>query len=969
MPLSRRKARLSITQKLFLRDVSRKTWSFFETFVGPENHWLPPDNYEENPVARVAHRTSPTNMGLSLLANLSAYDFGYISAGQFIDRTSNAFRTMKTLERYKGHFFNWYDTQSLLPLRPFYISSVDSGNLAGLMLTLRQGILALPDQKIAGPQLFEGINDTLRILMEAAKGTDLDRLLKLQKDLESILNFPPVTLAAAWQSLEQLAASAEKIKSSFNASSENEAARWANALAIQCRSALDELTFLAPWLALPVSSDNKTDFHGIDEIPTLLELAKLDKELLPDIGHRNSAELMTEEDKRIDEFRQSIIDAGNRANERISIIKNLAIQSGELSSMEYNFLYDSTRHLLSVGYSVDEKRRDSSYYDLLASEARLSSFVAIAQGQLPQESWFALGRLLTTAGGETILVSWSGSMFEYLMPLLVMPTYDNTLLDQTYKAAVKQQIEYGKLRGVPWGISESCYNTVDGNLNYQYRAFGVPGIGLKRGLAEDLVIAPYASALALMVEPEEACENLQQLASEGMLGKYGFYEAVDYTASRLPRWQSKVVVKSFMAHHAGMSLLSLAYLILDRPMQKRFESDPLFEATMLLLQERIPKTTLFYMHSSGLSDTHTSTGIPEMPVRKINDPDTAIPEVQLLSNGRYNVMITNAGGGYSRWKDIAVTRWHEDSTCDNWGTFCYIRDLANGEFWSTAYQPTKKRSKNYEAIFSEGHAEFRRRDHNFDAHTEIVVSPEDDIELRRLHLTNRSRARRTIDVTSYAEVVLASSASDALHPAFSNLFIQTEIIHERQAILCTRRPRSPEDQTLWMFHMMAVRGADIKEVSFETDRMQFIGHGNSMSAPQAMKDFKTLSNSQGSVLDPIASIRYQIIIEPEETATIDMLYGIGETRDKALSLIDKYQDRRLANRVFELAWTHSQVVLRQINATEADAQLYGRLANSVIYANSFLRADHEHYYKKSQRTIRSMGLFYFRRFANCIAAN
>ncbi|MHB8853732.1 MAG: GH36-type glycosyl hydrolase domain-containing protein [Ignavibacteriaceae bacterium] len=939
LPLERRKARLTINQKLFLRNLSRKTWSFFETFVGPEDNWLPPDNYQENPVGVVAHRTSPTNMGLALLANLSAYDFGYITTGQLIDRTSNACRTMTALERYQGHFFNWYDTQSLMPLRPNYISSVDSGNLAGHLLTMRQGILALPDHKIVGPQLFEGISDTLRILIDVAEGIDLDLLDQLQKDLEFSINFPPITLAATWQSLDQFASSAAKVKDNFIARPEKQARLWAHALASQCKAALDELTFLTPWIILPLSPDWKSYFPGNDEIPTLRELAKLDTELLPAIGDLHSKNMTTEKNGHLDELRRVIIETSQRANERIATIKHLAKQSSELSNLEYNFLYDKTRHLLSVGYNVEEKRRDSSYYDLLASEARLSSFVAIAQGQLPQESWFALGRLLTNFGGEPILLSWSGSMFEYLMPLLVMPTYENTLLDQTYKAAVNKQIEYGKQRGVPWGISESCYNTVDVNLNYQYRAFGVPGMGLKRGLAEDLVIAPYASALALMVEPEEACINLQQLASEGLVGNYGFYEAVDYTTSRLPRGQSSVVIKSFMAHHEGMSLLALAYLILDRPMQKRFESDPLFESTMLLLQERIPKATLFYIHSSGLSDTHKSSNIPEMPVRIISNPDTTIPEVQLLSNGRYKLMITNSGGGYSRWKDIALTRWNEDSTCDNWGTFCYIRDAASAEFWSTAYQPTLKRSKYYEAIFSEGHAEFRRRDQNLDIHTEIVVSPEDDIELRRIHLTNRSRTRREIDVTSYAEVVLASPDSDALHPAFSNLFVQTEIIRERQAILCTRRPRSTEDQKLWMFHMMVVRAVNIGEISFETDRMQFIGRGNTIIAPQAMKEFTALSNSQGSVLDPIVSIRYHIILEPEEMITIDMIFGIGETRDIALNLIDKYQDRRLANRVFKLAWTHSQVVLRQINAIEADAQLYVRLANSIIYTNSFLRTD------------------------------
>jgi cellobiose phosphorylase len=936
LPVERPIPRLSVDQKLFLHNLSRKTWSFFETFVGPVDNWLPPDNFQEFPGGEVAHRTSPTNIGLALLANLSAYDFGYISAGILIDRTSKAFQSMESLERFKGHFFNWYDTQSLLPLRPFYISSVDSGNLAGFLLTLRQGLLALPDVKIISNQLFEGINDTFRILLDAAEGIDPNLFDQLQIDLDVASKFSSSNLLESWLILQQLTESTSKVREKFIETSEKEVLRWAEAIASQCRNSLDELTFLAPWLILSASDEMKTFFPNDNGILTLRELANLNTKLLPETIHQLLPDIANE---RFDEFRSLIIIAIERAKERITNIELLAQKAYKLSIMEYDFLYDKARHLLAIGYNVDEKRRDASYYDLLASEARLCCFVAIAQGQIPQESWFALGRLLTSLSGDPILLSWSGSMFEYLMPLLVMPTYENTLLDQTNKTAVKRQIEYGKRKGVPWGISESCYNTVDNHLNFQYRAFGVPGLGLKRGLAEDLVIAPYASALALMVEPEEACSNLQQLSSDGLVGKYGFYEAVDYTASRLKRGQSKAVIKSFMAHHQGMSLLSLAYLILDRPLQKRFESDPLFEATMLLLQERIPKVTNFYLHTSGVSDTLANSNNPELPVRIIDNPDIAIPEVQLLSNGRYNVMITSAGGGYSRWNDIALNRWHEDITCDNWGTFCFIRDLSTGEFWSTSYQPTHKRSKNYEAIFSEGHAEFRRRDQNIDMHTEIVVSPEDDIEMRRIHLINRSRIKRTIDVTSYSEVVLASSVSDALHPAFSNLFVQTEIIPESQAILCNRRPRSAGDHTFWMFHTMAVRGADIKDVSFETDRMKFIGHGNSISSPQALKDLSPLSGSQGSVLDPIVAIRYQIILEPDETVTIDMIFGIGENRSKALLLVDKYQDRHLANRVFELAWTHSSVVLRQINAVEADAQLYGRLANSILFANSFLRAE------------------------------
>lgn len=940
-PLVRRGARLTADQIIFLQKLSRKTWAFFETFVGPKDHWLPPDSYQEHPVAVVGHRTSPTNMGLALLANLAAYDFGYIPAGQLIERTTNALRTMESLERHRGHFYNWYDTQSLKPLPPLYISTVDSGNLAGHLLTLRPGLLALPDHKILGSRLFDGLSDTVRILVDAAGGAAPTRLAELQEDLASACNVRPTTLAAARLCLDRLTTSAVEVVGGFDAETESQAKWWARALARQCQAALDELTFLAPWILLPASQNRLGECRGIDKIPTLRELARLEEELLPAIEHRLGSDATPEEREWSGGLRRLITEASRRARARIAAIERLALQSGELADMEYDFLFDKARHLLAIGYNVDERRRDSSYYDLLASEARLCSFVAIAQGQLPQESWFVLGRLLTHAGGAPILLSWSGSMFEYLMPLLVMPTYENTLLDQTYKAAVERQIEYGKERGVPWGSSESGYNTIDVHLNYQYRAFGVPGLGLKRGLAEDLVIAPYASALALMVAPEEACLNLQRLAAEGFEGTYGFYEAIDYTPSRLPRGKSNAVVRSFMAHHEGMSFLSLAYLLLDRPMQKRFESDPLVQATTLLLQERIPKTTAFYSHADAAesSDLRTTPNGLETPVRVFSSPNTPIPEVQLLSNGRYHVMITNAGGGYSRWKDIAVTRWREDSTCDNWGAFCYIRDVTSGEFWSTAYQPTLKQSEHYEAIFSDARAEFRCRNHDFDMHTEIAVSPEDDIELRRITITNRSRTRRAIDVTSYAEVVLASSAADALHPAFSNLFVQTEIIQERQAILCARRPRSLDEHAPWMFHLMAAHGADIGAISFETDRLRFIGRGNTVANPQAMSGPAALSGSQGSVLDPIVAIRYRITLDPEESTTINIVSGIGDTRDVCLGLVEKYQDRRLADRVFELAWTHSQVVLRQINATESDAQLYGHLAGSVIYAHSSLRAD------------------------------
>jgi cyclic beta-1,2-glucan synthetase len=937
-PLVRRATQLTDGQTIFLQELSRKTWSYFETFIGPEDHWLPPDNYQEHPADVIAHRTSPTNMGLALLANLSAYDFGYIPAGQLIERTAYAFHTMETLERHRGHFYNWYDTLSLKPLLPMYISTVDSGNLAGHLLTLRQGLLALPDDKIVGARFFDGLNDTLRILAEAAGESAPEELAQLQKDFES--GSTPMTLAATRQRLDQITTSAAIVLDAFDADSpESPAKRWALALARQCRCACDELTFLAPWILLPASPERLNEIGGIEGIPTLRELARLDTELPPAIEASRDSDAIAGAREDPGSIRQLIAEASRRAGERLNMIERLAQQSGEFANIEYDFLFDKPSNLLTVGYNVTEHRRDPSYYDLLASEVRLCCFVAIAQGLLPQESWFALGRLLASAGGQPILLSWSGSMFEYLMPLLVMPTYDHTLLDRSYVAAVDRQVEYGRKREIPWGISESGYNAIDVHLNYQYRAFGVPGLGLKRGLSEDIVVAPYASALALMVAPEEACLNLERLAAEGFEGKYGFYEAIDYTPSRMPRGQSNGLVRSFMTHHQGMSFLSLAYLLLGRPMQKRFESDPSFQATTLLLQERVPKTVAFYSPSAESSDLRMTSSGPETPARVFSNPDTPMPEVQLLSNGRYHVMITNAGGGYSRWKDMAVTRWREDATCDNWGIFCYIRDTTSGKFWSNTYQPALRHSQSYDTIFSEARAEFRSSGCELDTHTEIAVSPEDDIELRRIRITNRSKMPRSIDVTSYAEIVLASPAADALHPAFSNLFVQTEIVRPQHAILGTRRPRSVDDNAPWMFHLMADHGAGMGGISFETDRLRFIGRGHTVVDPHAMTGAWELSASEGSVLDPIAAIRRQITLDPESTATVNLVSGIGGTRDICLALVEKYQDPRMADRVFDLAWTHSQVLLRQLNATEADAQLYARLAGSIIYANSSLRAD------------------------------
>jgi cyclic beta-1,2-glucan synthetase len=921
-------------QKTLLNKLARKTWAFFETFVVAGDNWLPPDNYQESPVERIAHRTSPTNIGLALLANLTAFDFGFIPMQVMLARVSNTLQSMQKMERYAGHFFNWYDTQTLQPLPPNYVSTVDSGNLAGHLITLKQGLFMFSEMPVVSNRFFTGLQSALEILQEkmgTKKGTE-----SFEKCLVSVRVNDFRSVPVLYADLQKLMELAEALTGAFD--EDSEAAWWADSLAGQVRDTCNEIQECFPWLSIHEFPERfKKLGEKLAPLITLQELASLELSIIPDVRVYDDEELRPEEKSWLDNFRKQIIETSRRAKERLLNIQSMARLCEEFADLQFDFLYDKSQRLLAIGFNVVDHRRDNSFYDLLASESRLAIFLGIAQGKLPQESWFALGRQLTNPGTSPILVSWSGSMFEYLMPMLVMPSFENTLLDQTNRSVVQKQIEYGKKRNVPWGVSESGYNLVDVNLNYQYRAFGVPGLGLKRGLGEDLVIAPYATVMALMLQPDAATENLVDLEKAGFSGRYGMYEAIDYTTARLTRGQSYAIVKSFMAHHQGMSFLSLSYLLHDKPMQKRFENEAQFKAIMLLLQERVPHATEFYSPTTHVADTGISN--QEVQMRVIRTASTPLPEIQLLSNGRYYAMIDNSGSGYSRWKDIAVTRWREDPTIDNTGVFCYIRDLDNESSWSAAFQPSLKTAESYEVVFSQGRAEFRRQEQNFETHTEIVVSSEDDVEMRRVHISNRSRRKRSLEITSYAEIVLTSAAADAAHPAFSNLFVQSEILPQRDAILCTRRPRGAADPQPWMFHLMKVHNAEIRDVSFETDRSKFIGRTRTVHEPEALAKSQLLSNTQGAVLDPIVAIRYRFTIDPHDAVTIDMVMGIADNKESCMSLVEKYQDRPLTDRAFELAWTHSQVVLRQINATEADAQLYAKLASSVIFPNAVLRAD------------------------------
>ena len=923
---------LTDSQKVFLHKSARKTWSFFEHFVNEGENWLPPDNFQKHPDPVIAHRTSPTNIGLCLLANLTAYDFGYISGTEMLLRCSNTLKTLHKMERYKGHFYNWYDTLSLSILNPAYVSTVDSGNLVGHLLILRQGILAFKSNSIFNMESYSGLHSTVGVIQDLLKEDTNENIENIKSLLVNAISEKSHSLTEIKRNMDSLKALSEQI----TIIDENgETGKWILKLINQVEKIREDVYSQIPWLSLLPIPEAFNSIPQLDFNHSLLSLQEINGELKEALAQYKNENNSENDSDWLVKVETALKIGTDVIPEKLIRLEEFAENLEQLSNVEYEFLLDKDTSHLAIGYNVDELRRDNSFYDMLASEARMGIFVGIAQGKLPQESWFSLGRLLTDSKGGPVLLSWSGSMFEYLMPQLVMPTYENTLLHATNIAMVKRQIEYAENRDIPWGISESGYNSVDTSLNYQYQAFGVPGLGLKRGLEEDLVIAPYASMLALMVAPKKAASNLKLLTEQGFEGEYGYFEAIDYTKTRVPRGENHVIINSYMAHHQGMGFLSYAYVLLNKPMQTRFAAELRFQATLLLLQERIPNQTIFYAHTAKITDIHTTEA--DAQLRVINTPHTTIPELQLLSNGDYQVMVTNSGGGYTRWKDLAVTRWREDAVHDNYGIFCYIKDVNSGNFWSNTYHPTLQPTKNYETIFSQGTIEFQRKDFGFETKTQIVVSPEDNVEIRKIKITNRSQVAKVLEITSYTELVLATQASDEAHPAFSNLFVQTEIQPEYNAIFGTRRPRSKDETPPHLFHLMDAYGADVEEVSFETDRMQFIGRGRTLANPQALEVGKLLGN-QGAVLDPVMATKYRIIVKPYGTATIDLIYGISESRKDCEALMHKYRDRNLKKRALDLSWTHSQVLLRQINATEADAQLFGKLASSIIYSNPSLRA-------------------------------
>jgi cyclic beta-1,2-glucan synthetase len=871
-----------------LRLVARRTWRFFEAFVTPADNMLPPDNFQETPELVLAHRTSPTNIGLYLLSVASARDFAWIGTLEAVERLEATFATMARMPKLRGHFYNWYDTRDLRPLDPQYVSSVDSGNLVGHLIALANACREWRGRSLVEPQPFQGVADALDLV----------------RDKTRRLSDPRRSKTVSWRRLD------DEIKRLAAVLFQGSA----NAIAAEQRLAelSEQAVVLADTvrhIALEEDGQAGTDLQfWANAVGACIE------------GHRRD------------------LQASGTA-ELNARLKSLEMTARSMAlSMEFDFLLAPDRLLFSIGYQVSEGALDPSCYDLLASEARLASFMAIAKRDAPARHWFRLGRAVTPVASGAALISWSGSMFEYLMPSIVMRAPAGSLIEQTNRLIVRRQIEYAATLRAPWGVSESAYNARDRDFTYQYSNFGVPGLGLKRGLADNAVVAPYATALASMVDPQAAARNYERLESLGASGRYGFYEALDFTSARVPDGERVAVVHAFMAHHQGMTITAIANTLLDGIVRNRFHAEPIVQATELLLQERVPRdvtaTPPLVSETTSAARIREIEGFP--PWRNVS-PHSATPATQLLSNGRYSVMLTAAGSGYSIWRDLAVTRWREDATCDDWGSYVFLRDVDTGEVWSATYQPIGAEPETYEVTFNEDRAEFSSFHRPFTTTLEVLVSAEDDAEVRRVTILNSGDRACEVEVTSYAELVLAPHAADVTHPAFSKLFVETEHLAGLGAILATRRRRGPAEQQIWAAHLAVVAGETVGKHEFETDRARFLGRGGSVHAPGVMVNGRPLSGATGAVLDPIFALRRRVRIAPKATARVDFWTMVASSREDVLDLIDKHHDAGAFERAAALAWTQAQVQLYHLGIDRGEARQYQRLAAHIVYASPMLR--------------------------------
>ncbi len=982
VPITRERETLTEAQQERLRLLARRTWFYFEQFSGPNEHWLPPDHFQESPRGLVANRTSPTNIGLLLLSTLGAYDLGYVSPVELVARLGNTLATLDEMEQYRGHLLNWYDTRTLEPLPARYVSTVDSGNYLACLLTVRQGLLELRSAPVLRWQHWQGVLDTLAVLAESAAAfstTPTGPIAAVQQHLEVVRaeilatrGHPERRAGALVRLLGEhrnkmdglLLEMVDAGGDLMDAAALRDLRTWAARAHYQMMVMQRERDELVPWLrvweslpevfsGLPAGSwalQSWSNLVGslpasprLDEIESICVLARERlAQLHEGLQHPSLGGDGIEVACLWCETLGTMLDAAQRR--AAGVLEESAALAAKLDSYieaaDFTFLYDEKRGVFHIGYNVDAGRLDPNYYDLLASESRIASLFAISKGDVPSSHWLHLGRPLTETNGMRALLSWSGTMFEYLMPLFLMRHYDNTLLLQSCQAVVQRQIDYAAQRRVPWGISESGFYYFDDDMNYQYRAFGVPGLGLKRGLDEDLVITPYASLLALPIQPRAVMDNLDHLERIGMRGQYGLYEAVDFTESRLPPGERQGIVRSFMAHHQSMILLSLANHLEQDAIVRRFHEDQRVRSVELLLQERIPRHAPLQdlpqeeAHRAAAAQLPVVTNPWEAPAR------APCPQAHILSNGRYSVVVTAAGGGYSRWRDTDLTRWRADTTLEDYGTWIYLQDLESGELWSAAEQPVPGETTSRSTYFSPHMADYRGSANGIDVRVEVTVAPDDDIEIRRVRITNGGEGSRRLFVASCAEVILAPQDSDRRHPAFNGLFIESRFRPEVNALFFTRRPRSSHETPPHLMHALVLEPGRVATGEHETDRSRFFGRGGHLRGPAAFSGSEpNLSGTVGAVLDPIMSMGQVVELGPHGSVEMAFLTGAAESRRRVARLAERYASWAEIERANGRARGQSELELRQLNLSSNELAIAQSLLSLLLYPHPAMRGD------------------------------
>ncbi len=958
-PLARRAPELTPADKTWLRRIARDTWSYFETCVSERTNWLPPDNLQEYPEEKLAERVSPTNEGLYLVSGLVARDFGYVGLHQLLGLWEKNLAVWSKLPQLHGHFYNWYETATLEPLLPRYISTVDSGNLAAGLLVLRQGADDVCRTPVFGEASWNGLRDTLNAAVQSCEALQprgahivsapLDDLTAAVVRLRNIVNPSPESWPERCALRKQLHTARRDLPEKLAKFVESRRHPIADvetriqSLVLWMEGWERDFAQLVPWaeeyaqasasLLDERLSDQQRQIWGnvrqtLERAQTLEQLVHLPSQMAAHTAalSRSSWNVL---------FQQG----AKNAAECLRRFQRFGRQAEQMAlGMEFGFLFNSQRRLFAIGFNLEEGKLDRSHYDMLCSEARLSSHLAIAKGDVSYKHWFQLGRQQTFTAGRQGLLSWGGTMFEFLMPILFQRSYPQTLLADACGAAVARQEEYGRQQGLPWGVSESAYSALAINSDYQYQSFGVPGLGLKRGLSEDLVVAPYATMLALSFDPIAAVTNLRRLSEEEALGRFGFYDAVDYTPKRLPAGRQLLPVRCYMAHHQAMSLAAIANVLFDQTIQRRFHAHSLIRATEMLLQEAMPaEAPVIQPHIEEINEVRTTRADAAIVSRRMIGFETPAPRTHLLSNGSYTVMTTNTGGGYSRWGEIGVNRWRSDGLQDAGGQFFFIRDLQTGQVWSATYQPTCRQPDHYEVIYAIDKAEYRRRDDDLETHLEIVVSPDCQMEVRQLKIANHGWRPRELEITSYVDVTLVSPAADLAHPAFQKLFVETEYVAEETALVARRRPRDSHTEPLWGVHVLACPEALPGSVEFESSREIFLGRNQTLREPAALAAGAHLSGTTGIVLDPVFSLRCRVSVGRQASASLAFSTGVAASREQALELADQFHEPRNVQRAFEMAWVFNQVQLHHLHITAAQAQRFQQVAGLLLFPQRHTR--------------------------------